>query len=259
MKKILDKTMCEIWKKHRNEILKKVYDHASLLQGAGRSQSAAGDECERHIFLLSCPCWQLIFWRIFSLSGVDVADQAKKLSNIKIPKKFKAFVPSSSASTSVLNKLAVSVPTKKSTDSALSSAVKSEEQLQQIRLRILEDERNYEHARQMAHARSQSLTVDWNDPHVFLDGPPVGQVEEDVVVTGKCGLRREIIRGFDSFVTLFCQDHYSPAKTTNVPGADHILAQNLKRRGSSSTQPIETIQPTGDRQNTRLSFSLQNK
>ena len=37
--------------------------------------------------------------------------------------------------------------------------------------------------------------------------------------------------------------------------ADHILAQNLKGRTSLSVVPTETIQPTGDRQNTRLSFS----
>ena len=40
-----------------------------------------------------------------------------------------------------------------------------------------------------------------------------------------------------------------------VPRADHILAQSLKGRSSSSAAPIETIQPTGERLNTRLSFS----
>ena len=39
--------------------------------------------------------------------------------------------------------------------------------------------------------------------------------------------------------------------------ADHILAHILKKRSSSSVVPIETIQPVGDRQNTRLSFSCQ--
>ena len=40
-----------------------------------------------------------------------------------------------------------------------------------------------------------------------------------------------------------------------LPRADHILAQNLKGRSSSSAAPIETIQPVKERQNTRLSFS----
>ena len=39
-----------------------------------------------------------------------------------------------------------------------------------------------------------------------------------------------------------------------LPGADHILAQHLKGRSSSSAALIETIQPIRDRQNTRLSF-----
>ena len=32
-----------------------------------------------------------------------------------------------------------------------------------------------------------------------------------------------------------------------IPREDHVLAQNLKGRGSSSAQPIETIQPVGDK------------
>ena len=43
-------------------------------------------------------------------------------------------------------------------------------------------------------------------------------------------------------------------KNIAVPRADHILAQNLKGRSSSSAELIKTIQPVGDRQNTRLSF-----
>ena len=48
-----------------------------------------------------------------------------------------------------------------------------------------------------------------------------------------------------------------PLRRTHLalPRADYILAQNLKGWISSSAAPIETIQPTGDRQNTRLSFS----
>ena len=49
--------------------------------------------------------------------------------------------------------------------------------------------------------------------------------------------------------------HFSLEK----PHADHILAENLKRRGLSSAAPIQTIQPVGDRQNTRLSFSCSTK
>ena len=40
-----------------------------------------------------------------------------------------------------------------------------------------------------------------------------------------------------------------------IPRADHILGQNLKGRSSSSAAPIQTIQPIGERQNTRLPFS----
>ena len=36
---------------------------------------------------------------------------------------------------------------------------------------------------------------------------------------------------------------------------ESYLGTNLKRRSSSSAAPIQTIQPTGDRQNTRLLFS----
>ena len=42
-----------------------------------------------------------------------------------------------------------------------------------------------------------------------------------------------------------------------LPRADHTLARNLKGHSSSSARSIETIQPTGDRQNTRLLFSCQ--
>ena len=50
------------------------------------------------------------------------------------------------------------------------------------------------------------------------------------------------------FVCEECED-------PGLPGADHILTQNLKGRSSSSAASIETIQPVGNRQNTRLSFS----
>ena len=44
-------------------------------------------------------------------------------------------------------------------------------------------------------------------------------------------------------------------KSTALPRADHFWAQNLEGRSSSSAALIEKIQPVGDRQNTRLSFS----
>ena len=64
------------------------------------------------------------------------------------------------------------------------------------------------------------------------------------------------------FILNYCQvhmdthtDHIKLSTVNYVPRAGHILAQNLKRHGSSSAAPIQTIQPTGERRKTRLSFS----